>query len=58
MVEVDDFELVEAPLPSPEDGQALMCNLMVVFDPATLLRLFEGKNLGEPLCMLADASGA
>jgi hypothetical protein len=34
MVKESDFELVEEPVRSPEEGQALVRNLMVAFEPA------------------------
>ncbi len=47
MPKVSDFSLVEADLPDPADGQALVENLYLSIDPATRPRLTRGQELGS-----------
>ena len=47
MVQESDFELKESPVPSPGDGQALVRNTHLAFEPA--MRGAAGEGCGE-LC--------
>jgi NADPH-dependent curcumin reductase CurA len=43
-----DFELVEVPIPEPDDGQFVVAVTHISLDPAMRLeRLFTGENTGK-----------
>jgi len=49
MVKTSDFELVEEPLPELQEGQALVRNLLVAFDPAMRGWLDDRKSYVPPV---------
>ena len=54
LVQESDFELREAAVPRPGEGQFLARNRWLAFEnaPRTLLRLYTGANFGKQLLEL------
>ena len=54
---VDNFRLVEAPIPEPADGQVLLRTLYLSLDPYMRGRMSDAKSYAEPVAIGAVMTG-